>query len=343
MTTWNISSRCVKAEIQSLGAMLGPAFFSLGDRTVQPFAVAPWAEESGVEYDELPPMLRRLRGEWPCVPFGMPEPRAGLPTEWMPAQAFETKPIDSQPHGFSSNAEWKLSRLEPHWIELSVEYPAHHCIRKIVRTIRASEDAPILEITLSIEAREHCELPIGVHPVLRLPGKPMAAQLQFGPEARVWTLPTTLEPGVSTLGLNARDRSLVQVPVLSGGTEDMVVDITKLPLECDTEELVLVVGHNGTARLMNHEERYSVAVSWDSELFPACLLWLSNRGRGYYPWNHRFLGVGVEPVRSAFDLGTRVSSDHNNPLWKAGVPCTYSFAPDRRLETTYTIEISETV
>ena len=71
MTNWTIQSQFVQAQVQSLGAMLGPAWFSIGGRTVQPFAIAPWAEDSGPEYRQLPNLLKRLRGEWACVPFGI--------------------------------------------------------------------------------------------------------------------------------------------------------------------------------------------------------------------------------------------------------------------------------
>ena len=55
--------------VQRLGAMLGPLTFLIdGDRQVSPLYLAPWAAS-----DARPPlsdMLKSLRGEWPCVPFG---------------------------------------------------------------------------------------------------------------------------------------------------------------------------------------------------------------------------------------------------------------------------------
>ena len=49
--------------------MMAPATFNLpGGRTVQPFAVAPWA---GEKIDAgLPPLLHALRGDFFCAPFG---------------------------------------------------------------------------------------------------------------------------------------------------------------------------------------------------------------------------------------------------------------------------------
>ena len=62
--------------VQRLGAMLAPVTFVLADgRQVSPFHIAPWADEPGS--DALPGILRKLRGEWPCVPFGYSVPADG--------------------------------------------------------------------------------------------------------------------------------------------------------------------------------------------------------------------------------------------------------------------------
>ena len=67
--------------VQRLGAMLAPLTFVLADgRQVTPLQVAPWAGEPGAE--DLPGILRRLRGEWPCVPFGYSVPGEGWPADW---------------------------------------------------------------------------------------------------------------------------------------------------------------------------------------------------------------------------------------------------------------------
>ena len=329
--SWSIQSRLIRAEIQSLGGMLGPAWFRLGDREVQPFAIAPWSDEVGTEYDKLPPLLRRLRGEWPCVPFGMAEPRPNPPHDWMSDASASGGYMDPDLHGYGSNAHWKLMRLESTRIQLAIEYPEPHPIRRLVRTITASEESPALAISLLVKSREACDLPIGVHPTVRLPDGARTASLDFGGAPRAWTTPTPFEPGISRLKSDARNVLLTQLPE----------DVTRLPLDYPTEELVLVVGHHGSARLTNHVERYSVSLSWDPEVFPACLLWLSNRGRDYFPWNRRFLGLGIEPIRAAFDLGTAVSRSRSNPLWRSGIPCTYSFSPEKDFETTYSIAVSD--
>ena len=312
--------------------MLGPAWFRLGDREVQPFAIAPWSDDVEPEHEKLPSLLRRLRGEWPCVPFGVAEPRFDLPPDWMPDVSSSGGYIDPRIHGFSSNSQWKPIRVDKNRIQLVVDYPEDHPIKRLVRTITASEESPALEVSLMVQSREASELPIGIHPVLRLPDSPRTAKLQFGGAPRAWTYPTTFEPGISKLQPGIRDVPLTQLPE----------DVTWLPLPYATEELVLVVGHQGLAMLTNVDEGYSVSLSWDPDLFPSCVLWLSNRGRDYHPWNRRFLGLGIEPIRSAFELGATVSRSRSNPLWRSGIPCTYSFSPESDFETTYSVLITET-
>ena len=58
-----------QATLQRLGAMLAPVVFrAAGHADFAPMQVAPWADEPGSA--ALPGILQRLRGEWPCVPFG---------------------------------------------------------------------------------------------------------------------------------------------------------------------------------------------------------------------------------------------------------------------------------
>jgi hypothetical protein len=135
---------------------------------------------------------------------------------------------------------------------------------------------------------------------------------------------------------DVRRAPLDRIPLLDGGFED----ITRLPLPYAEEEIVLMPGVSGEAVLRNLEEEYTVALSWDARIFPACQLWLSNCGRGAYPWNSRFRALAIEPVCAAFDFGTCASRHRGNPLWRAGVPCTVSLSPDEPFETTYCIAVS---
>ena len=61
--------------------MLAPLAFLLPNgRQVSPMHVAPWAEEPVAA--TLPGILQRLRGDWPCVPFGYAVDDPTAPPEW---------------------------------------------------------------------------------------------------------------------------------------------------------------------------------------------------------------------------------------------------------------------
>ena len=97
------------------------------------------------------------------------------------------------------------------------------------------------------------------------------------------------------------------------------VDLTRLPLADHTEELVLLELSEGTVKLQNYDELYEVVFTWDIKQFPSCLLWISNCGREFYPWNKRFQAIGIEPIAAAFDLGVIHSRNVSSPLQKMAI------------------------
>lgn len=317
------------ASVQALGGMLGPVTFLLPDgRQVSPLHVAPWFDDP--TRTAQPPILQELRGEWPCVPFGTDAPRA-LPEGW--SATGETFDGAGVPHGHSSNAEWVFTETAPDHITLTCDYPDTHPIRRLTRTIAADPHAPALDITLTVEARRTCRLPIGLHPTLRLP---TTGQARLDPPAflngRVF--PLDVEPGKGLLQPGASFGVLAAVPCRDGGT----LSLARLPLTEDTEELLQLCGVTGGFRL-HHPEGWTVALDWETQHFPSLLLWISNRGRAYAPWNSRHVALGVEPVNAAFDLGPAVSTAPN-PISAMGIPTAQTFHPDEPFITRYRIGVT---
>ncbi|MEL6061919.1 hypothetical protein [Methylobacterium sp. DCY52] len=127
--------------VQSLGGMLGPVLFPLPDgRTVSPLQVAPWANEPGAE--ALPPILRALRGEWSCVPFGFDAERALTPGWQIAGESFAGAEV---PHGHGANARWTFLDGPSDRLILECLYPADHPVRGLRRTIRPDPKAPAIE------------------------------------------------------------------------------------------------------------------------------------------------------------------------------------------------------
>lgn len=316
------------ATVQSLGGMLGPVTFLLPDgRQVSPLHVAPWFDDA--DRDRHPAILRELRGEWPCVPFGTDAAR-DLPAGWSATgETFEGADV---PHGHSSNADWTFTETAPDHLAMVCDYPETHPVRRLTRRIAAVPDAPALDIVLTVEVRRPCALPMGLHPTLRLPAHGTA---RLDPPAfrQGMVFPLDVEAGRGLLAPGATFGSLGAVPDRKGGTRSL----SALPLPDDTEELVQLCGVDGRFRL-HHPDGWSVTLGWDAAVFPSLLLWVSNRGRDYAPWNGRHVALGVEPVCAAFDLGAAISNAPN-PVAALGVPTAVHLHPDHPLTTRYRIGV----
>lgn len=334
MAELGLSWDCGKASVEPVGAMLGPVEFLLpGGRKVSPLAVAPWGDDEGPEHEALPPMMRRLRGEWPCVPFGEPKRPEGLPDSWKSA------PVEGAGedfHGYSSHNRWTRTGSGKGWLELAIDYPRDHSVARLTRRISGTEGAPELEIKLGIEARRDVSLPVALHAVFALPETPGAARLNPGDFDFGRTYPIEAEPGVSRFVPDRIFRSLGEVPADTG---DFAADL--LPYGHDTEEVLQLVGADGRVSLENRDESYRAYIEYDRRDFRGVLLWISNRGMIGYPWLGRFCALGIEPVCSAFDLGPEVSCAEGNPLSVSGRPPALELSADRPYSTTYRIGAEE--
>lgn len=314
--------------VEALGGMIGPTSFVLPDgRQVSPFHIAPWFDEPLPE--GLPGILHRLRGEWPCVPFGADGMRA-LPEGWQAdGTTFDGA---NSPHGHSSNVDWDFLPPSTATVELTCAYPDSHPIKALHRSVRPDPAAAALDFTLTVEARRPCRLPFGLHPTLRLP-RQGAAELvpSTFEEGRVF--PMAVEPS-SLLKPGASFSTLDAVPTLGGPP----LSLERLPLASQNEELVQLCGVAGTFVLRFPDEGFQTRLTWNPKHFPSVLLWVSNRGRDYAPWNSRHLALGIEPVCSAFDLGPAVSTA-SNPIARSGVATAMDFTPDRPFTTQYRIAV----
>ena len=315
--------------IEGLGGMLGPTLFVLPDgRQVAPFQIAPWADEPGGE--ELPGILKRLRGEWPCVPFGADADRP--PADGWPGSRAATT-VDLFPHGFSSNNVWRFEAEADGSIVLSIDYPEGHPIRGLRRTVTPDPGGAALDFTLEIDVRADCALPLGLHPSFRLPAKVGAMRIEVGSNVTGMTFPVPVDAS-SIFSQGALLEPWHDVPLVGGGQ----LDVRQVPLAQATEELVQLLDMPGHAALWNSAEGYRVRLSWNKEHYPSALLWFSNRGRTMAPWNGRHLALGLEPICAAFDLGQQVSSAEN-PISRRGIATARAFRAGEHFVTSYRIEV----
>lgn len=316
--------------VQRLGAMLAPVTFVLADgRQVSPFHVAPWADAPGTE--ALPGILRKLRGEWPCVPFGYAMDAAGWPDAW--SRAMGPPEPDEEIHGHSANHAWRWVEGDGRSLSLALDYPASSPVAHVARTVTPDAAAPAVDVEFTVVVRRDCRLPIGLHPVFKLPAETAAAAVELGTFGQGRTYPVDLGPAASVFAKDAMFSRLSAVPADAGG----VIDASRVPLAAATEELLQIEGLDGRVALANHAEGYRVQLSWQREHFPSLLLWYSNRGRTSFPWNGRHVALGIEPICSPFGLSPATALA-DNPIVRAGTPTAIDFATERPFTTRYRIE-----
>ncbi|MBK1827954.1 hypothetical protein [Haloferula rosea] len=279
---WWVQSDHVRAHVTAVGGMLAPAEFKLGDRVVSPYSVSPWQpDEFG---DDVPALLRFLRGDFFCLPFGPQD--------------------DGAPHGDPANARWTGDVGASGALELSIDCGDSGAT--VSKVISGGEGHPALYYEFRISGLEG-EWSYGNHPILDCSGlaegqaRVSVSPFRWGSVYQgVFSNPEAGERQALVNG--ATFDTLDSVPMLDGGT----TDLTRWPDRRGFEDLVMMVNEPTT------EERpfaWSAVVMdgyvWFSlknpEDFPATLFWMSNGGRDEAPWNARHIGrLGIEEVCSHF-------------------------------------------
>ncbi|WP_448950902.1 hypothetical protein [Labrys neptuniae] len=333
--SWSLDWSHGQVTVHAGAAALGRTRFRLEDgRSVEPFHEAPWITAG----ETVEPGLENLRGDWPCLPFGRlygaDDPLVGawrgLVDAPLPAAAHPLGASDRLLHGFSAAAPWTLVSLTAEAITLGLDYPGDSPIERITRRIRPIDGEAGLDVSVEIQVRHRCIRPFGFHPNFALCGEPGSFRIEPGPYRFGLTHPVA-EPAARARP-DSRFSALSDVAVKTGGSERF----DRLPFADDREDILQLCGIEGGVHLVDEHERVAWDLSWDTDKLPSCLLWMSNRGRKFPPWNGRHLCVGVEPVASAFDFGSVIGAG-DNPIALAGVRTAIEIEPETPLTLGYRI------
>jgi hypothetical protein len=324
---WGLAWKYGLLSVQRRGGMLGPlTLIVAGDRQVSPLYLAPWAaQESRPPLSEV---LRSLRGEWPCVPFGSYRPKEGFPRDW--ADVIGGHSGEHYQHGYSSNVDWRWSKIAPGEIELTCRYPEESDIEELVRRVRPVPDRAAVDLELIVKARRRTRLPVGLHFTFCRPRT--VAKLRPGTFRDAWTSPGPAYESVQAFAPNCRFHDLERTPARTGG----YIDATTFPLAVAAEDLIQLNGVEGRFDLDLHGDHCRLSLEWNRDHFPSVLLWISNRGLHAPPWNGQHVALGIEPVCSAFGLGLEATRN-DNPLRRSGVNTVIEFEPAVPFQTQYRI------
>ncbi|MFA6959726.1 MAG: hypothetical protein WC205_03125 [Opitutaceae bacterium] len=302
---------------------LGPVKFRLGRQVIEPLHTAPWCGEP--EAGKLIPLLRGLRGDFFCAPFG-----AG------PGWRGEEHP----PHGETANADWTVTSSAPERLVAVLKTRIRP--GKITKILETRPDETNLYQAHLFDGFQG-SMCFGHHAMLDFnrngPGVISTSKLRL---AQVLPAPfeDPAQGGYSSLKQGAWFRRLDSVPLAAGGK----TDLTHFPAREGFEDLVMI----------HHKDADDFA--WAAVVFPekkfvwfslknpvhlaSTVLWHSHGGRHYAPWNGRHRGVlGVEDVTAYFHLGLGASLAPN-PWREKGVPTSLKFSRGKPTRIPYIMGVA---
>lgn len=309
----------VSLSVTEVGGHLDGVEFHVGQQSYAPLHTAPWAEET--HGDDIPPMIQVLRGDFFCAPFA----------------DSDIDPAETRPHGASANDHWNLIGREMHELTLQLAKPI--CGAALEKRISLRPGHAVVYQQHRFSGGEGT-LPVGHHLMVRAPGEhPGALRLGFSPFAWAGSAPTPVEPdpklGRSLLAYPQRIEDLAAVKLASGDT----VDLTRYPWGERHEDIIMLSAQ--LERVFAWTAVTAAEAGWvlfalkRPDQLASTVVWMSNGGRDYSPWNGRHVRVlGLEEVTSYFHLG-HAASLADNPVKEAGIPTAIRLHPDHPYEVRY--------
>ncbi|MEM8591317.1 MAG: hypothetical protein AAGF13_02210 [Pseudomonadota bacterium] len=276
--------------------------FQHGERVIEPLHAAPWINEP--ETDRLPdliPVERQLSGDFFCAPFGASDVFAA------PA------------HGWTANSEWVPQETAQDTLQLTLKRQIQGAT--FTKTLRIAPDAPLLYQEHLIAGGEGL-LTVAHHPMVNVES---GARFSTSPKRAVLAATTALEEGRNALLAGARSATLDLAGV------NGPVDLTQLPIAQAHEDFVTLIEAKssplGWSAILRPMQDDVVFILKDPRKLPVTMLWHSNGGRDYAPWNGRHTGIlGIEDGCAAGEAGHRASLS-DNPVAREGVPTALTLAP----------------
>jgi hypothetical protein len=327
--SWRLASDEVEAYVTEMGGQLGPVTFERRGRRLQPYSVAPWAEER-LE-TTMPPILQALRGDFFCLPFG------GNSTPYRGEQ----HPV----HGETANARWHFESLRSRAGRACL----HLSLRTKVRPGRVDKRIILVEghnalYCQHIVSGMRGRMNLGHHAMLKFPDAPGSGVVSTSPFVYGQVFPEPVERpenrGYSWLKPGAEFGALEAVPTIMGES----TDLSRYPARRGFEDIVTVVSEAQApfawTAVTFPGERYVWFALKNPRVLRETVFWFSNGGRHYPPWNGRHVNVlGLEEVCSWFHPGLAESAGRN-PLARKGIPTCLRLDPRKPLVVNYVMGLA---
>ena len=296
--SWRIATDDVEAFVTRLGGHLGPVTFDRQAQRIRPFAMAPWADE--VLGSDVPTLLRLLRGDFFCAPFG------GNESDYHG----ERHPF----HGETSCRTWEFVEQGDGFVHVSLTTEAR--AGRVDKWLRLRPGHEVLYQRHVISGMSG-PMPLGHHAILGFPDRPGSGMVSTSPFLFGQVYPGEFErpdrKGYSCLLPGGEFASLREVPLANGG----YTDLASFPARRGFEDLVMLVGDDslpfGWTAVVFASEGFVWFSLRDPRVLRSTVLWISNGGRHYEPWSGRHVNVlGVEDVTAFFHSGLAESAAENS-------------------------------
>jgi hypothetical protein len=253
--------------------------------TVAPLHVAPWAGEAMP--DTAAPHQARLRGDYFCAPMG--RGADGL-------------------HGLTANGRWQVMPTAPGTLRAVLQGAVQGAT--VVKEAQLQDGQPFLyQRHLFIGGSG--ALPMCSHAMVAVPN---GAKLSFSRKRWFETPAVPVEPdparGRSALAYPRRPRMPAEFPGADGGS----VNLHRYPWGPAHEDFVSAIEEPasslGWTAVVRPEEGDLFLSLKNPHALPMTMLWHSNGGRDYAPWNGRHRGcLGVEEGAALPNLGLSSRED----------------------------------
>ncbi len=329
--SWRLVSRDVEVALTRLGGQLGPITHCRKGRKIQPLSVAPWATEK--HRPKLIPLLQALRGDFFCMPFGGNETPFGR----------EKHP----PHGETANAAWKLETIH----EDNGRHTLHASLNTRIRKGRVDKIVSLVDGHNAVYCRHVISgmsgpMNLGHHAMVKFPDEEGSGLISFSRFlcGQVFIAPTEdpAQRGYSCLKPGAVFKSPASVPTVCGTT----ADLTRYPARRGFEDIAQILTDPtldlAWTAVSFPRQRYVWFALRDPKILSSTLMWMSNGGRHYAPWNGRHVNVmGLEDVTTYFHSGLAEAA-RRNPHNARGCRTVLDLKPNRPTIVNYIMAVALT-
>ncbi len=321
MKTHLIKNNSVEVGVTEECGHLFPVRFFFGDKTIKPMHIAPWADEDHGK--SIPPMLKTLRGDFFCAPFG----------------ASDILPDETRGHGAPANDKWLM--IQSNDTAMKFRLTKKISGAELTKEISINEDEKVV-YQRHIFTGGDGKIPVAHHAMLKVKSK---GYLSFSDFVFAGTPPEPIEtdPGLgrSVLKYPQEFSDLSDAKLSDGGS----IDLSVYPYGDNHEDLFMVIAKQGMpfgwSAFSCPEEGWVWYSIKNISIFPNTVIWQSNGGRYYPPFSSRHTNViGIEEAASYYHLGHKASAEDND-LVSSGYKTYIELKAGKKTELPYLFGVAE--